>query len=494
MTDPYSGNHDPQVERIEADIAYKERYRASSYFSELKREKDKDKELKLQEILNLARLNRKEMPARHDYAFKVWLELKDLSKAEITRQQRTAEFDAYGMVVALATSCGSRLRLNTMTGQVEFFSSVYRETVIIEHNQPLNILADGEWLCNKPPSSDAILEYATAYQYSPVVEYLSGLPEIDQNSADEVLEKLCSECLGQTEVLQKQMVVKTLVGAVERALKPGSQMQTVLALQGRQGAGKSEFFKALFGAEFFGPLNSQGDTRDWSMSLSQVWAAELGELEAFTTRHSNGILKAFISEAQDLYRAPYDRKAKKHPRHSILVATVNDHSPLVDSTGNRRWWMLKTPDEINLKWVVQNRDKIWAAALLKYHSGETHWFSGAEEREAMANADQFRAVDPWEELLREFLECLENPEYKAEQQQVREMLFQSTHLFRETTRKNPNALTTSELLTILGIPEDKRNKSLSLRLGEVMRLLNYKDRQQRVGKKGTIRIWEPAPE
>jgi predicted P-loop ATPase len=487
MSDPYKYS-DPQTDRILAEMEYQSQFQERGYRSE-RSKLDEARERAVEKAL------RQEMPARHSKAFAVWLDLKDLSKQEIARQRKTAEFDAYAMVVALATSCGKRLRLNTMTGQVEFISTTYKETVIIEPNQPLNILAEGDWLCNKLPTTDASLEYATAYQYSPVVEYLSDLSEIDRNSADEILEKLCSECLGQTEPLQKQMVVKTLVGAVARALKPGSQTQTVLTLQGRQGAGKSQFFKALFGTEFFGPLNSQGDTRDWSMSLSQVWAAELAELEAFTSRHAKGILKAFISEAQDLYRAPYDRTSKKHPRHSILVATVNDHSPLVDNTGNRRWWVLKAPDEINLQWVKQNRDKIWAAALLKYHAGETHWFSGAEEQQAMDNADRFRAVDPWEELLGEFLESLENPEYRVQQHQVREMIYRSSHVINKNfARKNRNALTTSELLDILGVSEEKRNRSLTLRLGEVMRLLGYRDRQQRVGKKGTIRIWEPISE
>jgi len=69
------------------------------------------------------------------------------------------------------------------------------------------------------------------------------------------------------------MIIKTLIGAVTRAFEPGSQLQTVLTLQGNQGAGKSEFFAALFGKDFFGHLNSQGDKRDWSMCLGQTWAA-----------------------------------------------------------------------------------------------------------------------------------------------------------------------------------------------------------------------------
>jgi len=495
MTDPYSGISDPQTDRILEEMEYRNGSKRGENYSTIMRDRNKKEEKReLGVYLMLAGLDSQNIPPRHEKAFKVWLEIKDLSKPELQREKKLAEFEFYEMVVALAISCGNRLRLNTMSGQVEFKSQTYNDNVVIENNKPLNILAERNWQCNKLPTSDAVLEYATAYKYSPVVEYLLGLPKIEENYADQILEELCSGCLKQTEPLQKQMIVKTLIGAVTRALEPGSQLQTVLTLQGNQGAGKSEFFAALFGKDFFGHLNSQGDKRDWSMCLGQTWAAELGELEAFTSKHSAGILKAFISEGEDLYRAPYDQTSKKHPRHSILVATVNTHCPLVDPTGNRRWWVLQSPREINVKWVRENRDTIWAAALLKYHAGEAHWFSGEEEQAAMALAEEYCAADPWQELLGEFLECLQNPEVKPLQEQVREMLVRSSHIVsRVANRKGPNCLTTNELLEILLINHDKKNKALSTRLGGIMRLLGYTSKQCRVGKT-TIRIWEQNPD
>jgi predicted P-loop ATPase len=249
-------------------------------------------------------------------------------------------------------------------------------------------------------------------------------------------------------------------------------------------AGKSELFKALFGAEFFGPLSSQGSAKDWSMCLSQVWAAELGELEAFTGKHASGILKAFISESQDLYRAPYNRTAKKHPRHSILVATGNTQSPLVDYTGNRRWWFLQSPDKINLGWVRENRDTIWSSAMQKYHAGEAYWFSGEEERAAMDSAESYRTSDPWEEILGEFLGCIENPELASSSEQIREMLLKNS-LLLSGTRKN---LTTSELLMVLGVEEANQTRTLATRLGEVMSVLGYKQVQKRIEGKSP-RVW-----
>ena len=481
MSDPYKTS-DPQTDRINREIEFKRR--ATSYNSGIQHAQDYERDEEFKSALFVAGLNREDLPARHEKAFRVWLELKKLNNRQLQEQRREAEFSVYEMIVALATSCGNRLRLNTMSGQVELTSRTYKDTVIIENKQYLNIIGEGRWLANKVPNSDAVLEYATSYKFSPVAEYLLRLPKTDQQSADQILEELCCECLKQTEPLEKKMIVKTLIGAVARALKPGVQMQTVLTLIGNQGEGKSDFFKFLFGEEFFAGLNSQISIIDLSMCLSQVWAGELAEVEAFLGKKTSGVMKAFISDGVDLYRAPYDSKSKKHPRHSILVATANTLNPLVDNTGNRRWWPIKAPKKINLKWVKDNRDLIWAAALLKYNAGETFWFSGDEEKAAMANAENYREGDPWEEVLGEFLECLSNPEVTASSQQVRDMLFNNSYHI-SNTRKN---LTTNELLVVLGVEKSNQTRSMATRLGEVMTALGYRQVQRRIEGKSP-RVW-----
>ena len=65
--------------------------------------------------------------------------------------------------------------------------------------------------------------------------------------------------MAKVETLKKQMVVKTLIEAVARQPGLGSWVKSILALQGRKRSHKSEFFKALLGKEFLGPLNSQKD-------------------------------------------------------------------------------------------------------------------------------------------------------------------------------------------------------------------------------------------
>lgn len=175
----------------------------------------------------------------------------------------------------------------------------------------------------------------------------------------------------------------------------------------------------------------------------------MGELEGFTSKHATEILKAFISERGSL---PGTLRPNFQETFSPFNISCNCQYTLylIRSHWDCRWWVLQSPREINVKWVKENRDTIWAAALLKYHAGEAHWFSGEEEQAAMALAEEYCAADPWQELLKEFLECLQNPELKPLQKQVGDMLFRSCHIISKIpNRKGPKYLTTNDLLDIL---------------------------------------------
>lgn len=145
MTDPYNGSSDPQVERILEEMEYQNRSKRGDSYRTIMRDRNKKEEKKeLDAYLWMAGLDSKNIPPRHEKAFEVWSEIKDLSKPELQREKKLAEFEFYEMVVALAMSCGNRLRLNTMSGQVEFKSQTYKDVVVIENNKPLNILAENK--------------------------------------------------------------------------------------------------------------------------------------------------------------------------------------------------------------------------------------------------------------------------------------------------------------------------------------------------------------
>lgn len=371
-------------------------------------------------------------------------------------------------------TAGPNLRLNAMSDEVELWNSIVAGK---ECGQLL--LRNRGWSYGKLPTFEEFEVYAQAYRYSPVEDYLLRIQATEGNHL-ETLYDVGRIALGITDELGLEMVAKTLIGAVARALSPGCEQQTCLVLQGPQGAGKTTFYKALFGNEFFGHLDTNRDQRDWAMAMATKWCVELGELEAFTSKKSAGMLKNFLSSATDTYRRPYDRKPRTVPRHSICVGSVNVGSPLVDETGNRRYWMVPVGDRLDIEWVRSNRDRIWAAARVLYDKGEPWWFDYDAEKVVMERAEQYRQTHPWEEVLSELLPAL-NGDVEADNPKVREMLF---------GLEAGSALTSSVLLAMLGVSVDRQTKAHSNQLGSIMRSLGWE--QKTTKRNGSAqREWKP---
>lgn len=371
-------------------------------------------------------------------------------------------------------TAGPHLRLNTLSDEVEL-----NDSVVAGKESGQLLLRNKGWAYGKLPTFEEFEVYAQAYRYSPVEDYLLRIQAIEGNHL-ETLYDVGRIALGITDELSLKMVAKTLIGAVARALSPGCEQQTCLVLQGPQGAGKTTFFKLLFGKEFFGHLDTNRDQRDWAMAMATKWCVELGELEAFTSKKSAGMLKNFLSSATDTYRRPYDRKMRTVKRHSVCVGSVNVGCPLVDETGNRRYWMVSVGDSIDTEWVRANRDRIWASAKALYEAGEEWWFDGATERVVMARAEEYRQKHPWEELLSEFLPAISNTQ-EATDPKVREMLF---------GLEKDSPLTSSVLLEMLGVPRGTTNYAPARQLGTIMRQLGWALKSTK--RNGSvIKEWKP---
>ena len=134
----------------------------------------------------------------------------------------------------------------------------------------------------------------------------------------------------------REAMRKTLVGAVARILNPGVKFDTMLILSGRQGLGKSTFFRFL-GMEWYSDSLGTFEGKDAAELLQGYWIIEAGELTGMTKSEMNAV-KQFLSKCDDIYRASYGRRTEKHPRQCIIVGTTNNQEFLTDVTGNRRFW------------------------------------------------------------------------------------------------------------------------------------------------------------
>ena len=254
----------------------------------------------------------------------------------------------------------------------------------------------------------AVTKVADDRSYHPIREYLAALPEWDGVPR---VDTLLIDYLGAEDNSYVRAVTrKTLCAAVRRVQEPGVKFDTMLVLNGPQGIGKSTLISRLAGEWFSDSLNLS-DTKDKTAAekLQGYWILEIGELAGLRKAEVE-TLRSFLSRQNDIYRAAFGRRATPHPRQCIFFGTTNAESGyLRDTTGNRRFWPVKTPGTgIKHSWDLTPEliCQIWAETLVYVKQGEKLYLSA--ELEALSKAEQREAMesDEREGLVRLYLDTL----------------------------------------------------------------------------------------
>lgn len=254
----------------------------------------------------------------------------------------------------------------------------------------------------------AVTKVADDRSYHPIREYLSALPEWD--GIDRVDSLLIDYLGAEDNAYVRAVTRKTLCAAVRRVQQPGCKFDSMLVLNGPQGIGKSTLIAKLAGEWFSDSLNLS-DTKDKTAAekLQGYWILEIGELAGLRKAEVE-TLRSFLSRQNDIYRASFGKRATPHLRQCIFFGTTNAESGyLRDTTGNRRFWPVKTPGGGRLhSWDLAQNDieQIWAETLVLVSKGETLFLDAGMT--AIAKEEQREALetDEREGLVRDYLEML----------------------------------------------------------------------------------------
>lgn len=261
----------------------------------------------------------------------------------------------------------------------------------------------------------AVTKVADDRAYHPIREFIESLPEWDKVPR---VDTLLVDYLGASDTAYVRAVTrKTLCAAISRVLRPGCKFDSMLVLNGPQGVGKSTLIAKLAGEWFSDSLNL-GDTKDKTAAekLQGYWILEIGELAGLKKAEVE-TLRSFLSRQNDIYRAAFGKRATPHLRQCVFFGTTNAESGyLRDTTGNRRFWPVKTPGSGKKQsWNLTHEEilQIWAEALVYVRQGEKLYLS--PEMDALAKDEQREAMesDEREGLVREYLDTL-MPERWAE--------------------------------------------------------------------------------
>jgi putative DNA primase/helicase len=234
-----------------------------------------------------------------------------------------------------------------------------------------------------------------------------------------------------------------------------------LILTGKQGAGKSTIFKVLTkDPDWFrdSSINVNGGRDAYSL-LSGVWIYEFAELQATRTRDAESV-KAFLSSCSDSYRPAYAHYDIDVPRQCVFVGTSNETEILRDPTGNRRFWVVRVTDDIDLKGFAGVVDQIWAETVHAYKSAESWWLDDDVDAMFTEHSNQFKSSDSWTTLFENWWDRLRTD---------------------EKARYNVHGLTSLDILRdVIGMDVDKIGRHHEMRVGGILNGCGFVKRRVRV--------------
>lgn len=260
-------------------------------------------------------------------------------------------------------------------------------------------------ISSKDKIFDAVNVVAGENKFHPVREYLDactwdGVPRVDTL----LIDYLGAEDNDYTRAVTR----KALAAAVARIYRPGCKFDYMLTIRGRQGLGKSAIIAKL-GGEWFSDTFSTMQGKEAYEQVLGVWIMEVGELAGMRKAEAETI-KLYISKQTDRFRPAYGRRLQEFPRQCIFIGTTNETQFLRDTTGNRRFWVVDTPnDPPRDMWEELTPDTvrlIWAEAVEIYRKGEELYLPRELEKIAREVQETYEEENPRAGIVADYLERL----------------------------------------------------------------------------------------
>jgi predicted P-loop ATPase len=309
----------------------------------------------------------------------------------------------------LAPELQGRFALNTLSDQIEVVNDLpWRDEGHCGELMEFDIIELVAWLNeqglepSKETTFDAIVAVARRNSFNPLQDYLQQVgARWDGN------QRLDTDLLiwftVKPTVFARAAIKRFMISAVARAMTPGCKVDTMLVLEGGQGAGKSTALSMLASFPYF--LDSMAKLSKGKEAQEQLrgkWIIEMAELDALGMRERTAV-KAFLSQRSDNYRAPYAKLSKDYPRSAIFAGTTNETQWLNDPTGGRRFWPVKVEGQIKIGMIEEYRDQLWAEAYTAWEAGEQWHLTDDEEAAAKVEQEKRRSADELEEPILHYI-------------------------------------------------------------------------------------------
>lgn len=292
-----------------------------------------------------------------------------------------------------------RFRRNVITGGVEYLKVKSEKwaplTKEVLNRMTFDAIEAGIEVWDK--DIRRYVESTFVEDYDPVADYMGMLPRWDGRERIEVLaRRVPTENRDWPKNFHRWFLGMVRQWVVGRQLY-GNTMVPLLI--GRQGDGKSTFCRQLIPEELQNYYTDRIDftkRTDAERVLTRFVLVNVDEFDSIS-KSQNAFLKHLLQKSDVMVRKLYETQIQQMKRYASFIATTNDPTPLVDTTGSRRFMCIQTSGTINTKAVV-NHQQLYAQAMAEIEEGARTWFDRGDERRIQLTNTAFQQFDSIEEV------------------------------------------------------------------------------------------------
>lgn len=345
-------------------------------------------------------------------------------------------------------------RFNEWLNTIEYTRSPVWD-VSIKKGQPItdtdyiHIKAFLAYIYSYEPNVNLIAEAtflaADTNKYHPVKNYLNSLKWDNKTRLDTWLNKVTN---AGGNIYVSLVGKKFICAMIKRIYNPGCQFDNLIVFEGKQGIYKTTMLRIL-GGEWYAPFSIKAESKDAVDVMTGKWLLEMEELTAMKYGDIEHI-KAFLSRTVDRVRLSYRRNAQDFPRQCVFAGTMNpigDNRYFRDSSENRRFWPIECKGVIDINWLKENRDQLFAEAKHIYEQEALFLDNQDAIKISIEKQNERKPEDGWIDLILDYTE-------------------------------NLNAVSLSDLLiNCLHFQKEKINTSAITRIGICMRSMGWLSRK-----------------
>jgi hypothetical protein len=243
--------------------------------------------------------------------------------------------------------------------------------------------------CAVRNSYDALRDYLTSLKWDGVARLEGWLPK-----AFKVSDTAYHRRIG-------KMV---LVAATKRAMFPAIKYDHVLVLAGDQSIMKSTAIEALAGEDWSLEMKLDDKDKEVVHKMQGKWIIELSEGIPLKKKESDE-LKMFIVQKKHRERFAYARNMETYSRRSIFIMTINPTTVgyLPDKTGNRRYLIVRIKNDIDIQWIKENRDQLFAEAMADCNKNYEIFLDKTKDKDVLDELEKEHTIaeikDDWEDMI-----------------------------------------------------------------------------------------------